>query len=97
MSYQILIQFPDDLNPRDISHLLRARTYKQEKHLFNTNHNSVIDKASFSLVYDSLITNLIAAETRIIKCQVLNEGNPIFTGWITPTLSDTWGRYSTPG
>ena len=86
---QLLLFFPDLVEPMDVSSLVRTNTFSVTRNLYNENCESVIDTCSVELKYDQLLVARImaAAANEKIFCKVYTpEEIPIFSGYIAPVL-----------
>jgi hypothetical protein len=86
---QLLLYFPDQMDPVDVSSLVRANSFSVTRNLYNENCESVIDTCSVELKYDQLLVAQIMeiASNEKIVCRVYtSDENPLFFGYIAPAL-----------
>jgi len=86
---QLLLYFPGQMDPVDVSTLVRANSFSITRNLYNENCESVIDTCSVDLKYDQLlVARIMAAEANEkIVCRVYtSDETPLFSGYIAPAL-----------
>lgn len=91
----MFLYFPGLQEPVDVSPLVRANTFSVTRNLYNEACESVIDTCSVELKYDRLLVARImatAAHAKISAYVFDAAENPVFTGYIAPSVDLRKGK-----
>lgn len=91
----LFLQFPGDAIWTDVSSLVRPHSYAQSIRLLNDACESVVDTATVSIAFDSLIAARImdTPMDRKILCKVYDaQDGALFSGYLAPALSVRKGK-----
>lgn len=85
----VLLHFPGDAHPIDVSHLYRDGSGGVSERLFNDDKKSVQDTFSFALIHNQVIVDKIRSSRGKIGCKIFNAQTSaeIFSGVIEPNAS----------
>lgn len=87
----VTLHFPGDIQPTDVTHLVRDGSARFSERLFNDDKRSVQDTFTFSLKHDqSLLDKVRSAVDRVlVRVTDYVTSDPLFTGALDPSASQT--------